>query len=36
MVLLQWSWVGAGFAAPPDPGHDGQPLVGSTTIDVPR
>jgi hypothetical protein len=27
---------GANFATPPNPGHDGQPLVGSTTIDVPR
>jgi hypothetical protein len=27
---------GANFASPPNPGHDGQPLVGSTTINVPR
>jgi hypothetical protein len=27
---------GADFAAPPHPGHDGEPFVGSTTIDVPR
>jgi hypothetical protein len=27
---------GPGFASPPNPGHDGQPLVGSTTITVTR
>jgi hypothetical protein len=27
---------GVNFAVPPRPGHDGQPLVGSTTADVPR
>jgi hypothetical protein len=27
---------GANFASPADPGHDGQPFVGSTSIDVPR
>lgn len=27
---------GPNFASPPQPGHDGQPLVGSTTIDVAR
>jgi hypothetical protein len=27
---------GPNFASPPNPGHDGQPLVGSTTINVSR
>jgi hypothetical protein len=27
---------GPNFASPPDPGHDGQPFVGSTTIEVTR